>query len=83
MNSRPMSVELNPDTIGFVFLLARPIPDTWCDQVKSILEEMINEGIIAPVRAPTDSTHLLTVVAKRDATLRIWVGMAKLNKQYK
>ena len=65
MKGPPMSIELVPDTVPFPLSNARPIPISWREDVKKILQDMQLQGIIAPVTEPTDWTHPLVVVAKK------------------
>ena len=80
MKGPPMSIELVPDAVPFALPNARAIPISWREDVKKILQDMQDQQIIAPVTGPTDWTHPLVVVAKRDGTPRICVDLTKLNK---
>ena len=76
----PMAIELVSDYKPFALSNDRPIPIAWRDPVKKILEDMATQGIISPVSEPTEWTHPLVVVAKRDGTPRICVDLTNLNR---
>jgi hypothetical protein len=78
-----MSIELLPDTVPFAVNGARPIPYAQRDEVKSLLDEMLTNNIIAPVTQPTSWTHPLVVVGKPNGKLRICVDLTKLNRYVK
>ena len=80
MTGPPMSIELASVYKPFALSNARPIPIAWRDPVKKILEDMVTQCIIAPVTEPTEWTHPLVVVAKRDGTPRICVDLTNLNR---
>ena len=80
MTGPPMTIQLKPDAVPFALRNARTIPIAWYDQVKNKLDEMELQGIITPVMEPTDWTHPLVVVAKKDGTPRICVDLTKLNR---
>ena len=77
MKGPPMTIELVPDAVPFALPNARAIPISWRDDVKKILQDMQDQNIIAPVTKPTDWTHPLVVVAKKDGTPRICVDRTK------
>ena len=80
MKGPPMSIELVPEAVPFSLPKARAIPISWRGDVRQLLQDMQDQGIIAPVTQFTEWTHPLVVVANRDGTPLICVDLTKLNR---
>ena len=80
MSGPPMIIELLPDAVPYAVPGARPIPFAQREQVKNMLDDMMAQGIIAPISTPTDWIHPLVVVGKPNGKIRICVDLTKLNQ---
>lgn len=83
MNGPPMQIELKEDATPYAVNGARPIPFAQRDEVKRMLDEMIQQNVITPVSEPTEWFHPLVVVGKPNGKLRLCVDMTKLNRHVK
>jgi len=54
-----------PNTVPFTVNGVRPIPYAFRTEVKAMLDNMERQGIIRTVTEPTDWTHPLVVVPKK------------------
>ena len=81
MTGSPMVIHLTEDATPYAVRAARPVPYAWRDNVRSQLDEMVRQGIIAPLGdEPSDWCHPLVLVTKSDGGVRICVDLTKLNK---
>ena len=76
----PMQIELTDDAVPSAITAARTIPYCWRDSIKRQLDELLERGIIEPVDHPTDWTHPMVPVAKKDGGVRLCVDLTRLNK---
>ena len=84
MAGPPMVIHVTEDVEPFAVRTARPVPHAWRDNVKNQLDEMVRQGIIAPLGdEPSDWCHPLVLVTKSDGGMRICVDLTKLNKYVK
>ncbi|CAB3223790.1 unnamed protein product [Arctia plantaginis] len=67
------------DSVKPVVHAPRKIPIPIRDQVKTKLEEMVQQGIIAKVEGPTDWVNSITIVKKQNGDLRICLDPKELN----
>ena len=76
----PMVIHVAEDATPFAVRTARQVPFAWRDEVKTQLDQMVLQGIIAPLGAePADWCHPLVLVAKASG-VRICIDLTKLNK---
>ena len=83
MSGPPIKIELRPDAVPYSINGARPIPFAQRDTVKKMLDDMMQQGIIAPVTGPTEWCHPLVVAPKSNGKLRLCVDLTKLNRHVK
>ena len=75
-----MVIHVTEDATPFAVRTARQVPFAWRDEVKTQLDQMVQQGTIAPLGAePTDWCHPLVLVAKATG-VRICIDLTKLNK---
>ena len=67
-------------TISPVQHAPRRVPVALRDQLKAELDKMTEQGIVAPVTAPTPWVSSLVVVPKKNGTLRLCLDPKDLNK---
>ncbi|XP_043223982.1 uncharacterized protein K02A2.6-like [Amphibalanus amphitrite] len=80
MSGESMVIHVTEEVTPFAVRTARQVPFAWRDEVKTQLDQMVLQGIIAPLGAePTDWCHPLVLVAK-DTGVRICIDLTKLNK---
>ena len=80
MTGSPMVIHVAEDAKPFAVRTARQVPFAWRDEVKAQLDQMVLQGIIAPLGAePADWCHPLVLVAKASG-VRICIDLTKLNK---
>ena len=78
-----MTVQLIDDSVPFAVQNARLIPFAYREQVKQMLVDLVNQGIISAVSEATDWTHPLVVVPKDNGKVRLGVDFTKLNRYVK
>ena len=78
-----MKIELQDGAVPYFVNGARPIPFAQRETVKKMLDDMVQQGIIAPVTGPSDWCHPLVVAPKPNGKLRLCVDLTKLNRYVK
>ena len=76
---REYNIEVNQE-VPSVIQPARRFPYTRLDRLKATLEKMERQEIIAPVDRPTEWVSNLTVVEKKNGTLRVCLDPKPLNE---
>ena len=80
MSSLPMQIHLKEDAQPFAIYNPRLIPLAYQDPVKSQLDSMVAQGVIAPVGDdPSSWYHPMVVVAKVNGGVRITTDLSRLN----
>lgn len=80
MDGPAMSIELKMGAEPFYVNGARPIAFADRPEVKRMLDEMVDGGIIAPISEPSDWAAPLVVIRKPDGSLRLCVDFTRLNR---
>ena len=65
MHCPPMDIVLKPDAKLSLVTGARAITFAFIDQIKSLLDDMVSEGIIETVEEPYDWCHPIVLVDKK------------------
>lgn len=83
MTGPAMKIVLKEDFVPYAVNGARPIPFAQRAEVRRMLDEMVEQSIIAPVPEHTDWVHPLVIVTKPNGKLRLCVDLTKLNQHVK
>ena len=84
MHGPAMNIELEADAKPSCVHSSRPIPYTFRDQIKAMLDEMVADHIIEPVLEPSSWCHPIVIVDKKGTSeQRITVDFKKLNDEVK
>ncbi|XP_065182282.1 uncharacterized protein LOC135812991 [Sycon ciliatum] len=84
MCGKPMDIILEDDAKPHRVYTARPIAHAYREQVKTQLDNMVEEGIIETVSEPCDWCHPIVVVDKKNSSeKRLTVDLQSLNRQVK
>ena len=82
MSGPPMEIKLQSDATPRCVNGSRPIPFAYRDQVKSQLDDMVDNGIIEPVTEPSEWCHPVVLVDKKSSSeKRLTVDLRSLNQQ--
>ena len=82
MLGRPMEIRVRADAKPVAAYHARQIPHAYRDQVKSQLDDMVQDAIIEEVTEPSAWCHPIVIVdKKRTNEKRLTVDFKKLNDQ--
>jgi transposase InsO family protein len=83
MQGPKMHIQLKKGARPTALSTARSIPFAWREEVKTQLEQMVAQGIIAPLAGdePSPWLHPLVVVAKPKGGVRICTDLQSLNRQ--
>ena len=77
-----MRIHLKEDAQPYAIYTSRLIPLAYQDPVKSQLDSMVAQGVIAPAHDdPSPWCHPMVVVAKANGGVRITTDLSKLNSQ--
>ena len=88
MAGGPARITLTDDARPSAATAARPIPYSWLEDIKRQLDELLQQGVIAPVDYPTEWCHQIVAVPKRTdpnaategSSVRLTVDLTRLNK---
>ena len=88
MAGGPARITLTDDARPSAATAARPIPYSWQEDIKRQLDELLEQGVIAPVDYPTEWCHQIVAVPKRTdpnaategSSVRLTVDLTRLNK---
>lgn len=87
MTGGPARITLTEDARPYAATAARPIPYSWQDDIKRQIDELLEQGVIAPVDYPTEWCHQIVAVAKHTESsatagsqVRLTVDLTRLNK---
>ena len=87
MTGGPARITLMEDARPYAATAARPIPFSWQDDIKRQIDELLEQGVIAPVDYPTEWCHQIVAVAKHTESsttagsqVRLTVDLTRLNK---
>ena len=87
MDGGPARIVLEEDARPHAATAARPIPFSWQEDIKKQIDDLLEQGVIAPVDYPTEWCHQIVAVARRadnNATgssgMRLTVDLTHLNK---
>ena len=90
MAGGPARIVLEEDARPHAATAARPIPFSWQEDIKKQIDDLLEQGVIAPVDYPTEWCHQIVAVAKRADTnaigssgVRLTVDLTRLNKYVK
>ena len=90
MAGGPARIMLAEDARPYAATAARPIPHSWQEDIKRQLDELLEQGVIAPVDYPTEWCHQIVAVAKRTdpdtaekPSVRLTIDLTRLNKYVK
>ena len=77
-----MKIQLKEDYKPFAVKVARKLPIVYREKVKSLLDDMVQKEVIAPVGDKiTEWIHPIVVVPKKNGEPRLTVDFTKLNSQ--
>lgn len=81
MKCPPMKIKLRDNAVAFSIRVPRRIPHAWQNPVKSELDELVEQKVIAPIDDDdtTEWCHPIVCVPKKDGGVRVCVDLTKLN----
>ena len=81
MPGEEFRIKLEDEAVPFCVKTPRAIPYAYREQVKKQLDQMVDQGIIQPVKEPTDWCSPIVVAPKKGTNdIRLCIDFTKLNK---
>ena len=75
-----MNIKLREDAKPIKVNGPRPIPIPMRAEVKTMLDDLVSRGVLAPISEPTEWVHPMTCVRKANGKLRLCVDLRNLNR---